>query len=96
MEGSILYDLIFQNAIRKWRQEIEESDNCNLKKILDKEKDLLCAVVDEKNYKLVNHFKLAVENYIDYIFYCVDIKLINMCIKIGMELQKSNYDSLDE
>lgn len=95
MDEAILYDLISAQTIDKWRNEAEKTDDCNFKKIMSKEQDLLYASVGENNRHLVSSFKLAVENYLDYIYYCVDVKLINICIKIGMELQKF-YDSENE
>ena len=87
MDEAILYDLICEKTIHKWRDEIEKED-CNIKNIMNKQRDLLYEAVGESNRELVNHFKFALENYFDYIYFCVDVKLINICIKIGMELQK--------
>lgn len=94
MDEAILYDLICDQAIDKWRDEIEKED-CILKKTMEKHRDLLCAAVGEDNRNLVNQFKFAVENYLDDIYLYVHIKLINTCIKIGMELQKF-YDENKE
>lgn len=88
MDEAILYDLISEKTISKWRDEVEKSDDCNLKKIMLKQRDILYGAVGENNRAFVDHFKLAIENYFDYIYFCVDIKLINTCIKIGMEMQK--------
>lgn len=95
MDEAILYDLICDKTIDKWRDEAEKSDDCAFKKDMLKHMDLLYAAVGEENRKLVDHFKQAVENYLDYIYFCVHIKLINTCIKIGMELQKF-YDENDQ
>lgn len=95
MDEAILYDLICDKTIDKWRDEAEKDDTCAFKKDMFKQRDLLYEAVGENNRELVNHFKLAVENYLDYIYFCVHIKLINTCIKIGMELQKF-YDDNDQ
>lgn len=95
MDEAILYDLIAEKTIYKWRDEAEKSDNCIYRKSLDNQRDLLNAAVGENNLELVRHFELAADNYWSYVFYCVDVKLINTCIKIGMELQKF-YDESRE
>ncbi|MDE6690844.1 MAG: hypothetical protein K2K04_02630 [Clostridia bacterium] len=87
MDEAILYDLICDKTIDKWRDEFEKED-CPIKQNMFKQRDLLYAAVDEENRKLVDRYKLAIENYFDYLYLCVDIKLINTCIKIGMEMQK--------
>lgn len=94
MDESILYDLICDRTMCKWRDEVTKV-NCNLKKQLEEQKNLLLAAIDESNRNLVKHFELAADNYWSYVYYCVDIKLINICIKIGMELQKF-YDDFEE
>lgn len=94
MDEAILYDLICRETVDKWRDEIEKED-CAIKENMLKQKDLLYAAVEESNRDLVNRYRLAIENYFDYISLCVDIKLINTCIKIGMELQKF-YDENDQ
>lgn len=86
MDEAILYDLISPQTIDKWRDEAEK-DDCTFKTTMLKERDLLYEAVGENKRNLVNYYKLAIENYFDYIYYYVDIKLINICIKIGMELQ---------
>lgn len=94
MDEAILYDLIAAKTIYKWREEVENED-CNIRNMMLKERDSLYEAVDESKRELVNRFKLALENYLDYIYFCVDVKLINTCIKIGMELQKF-FDDNDE
>ena len=95
MDEAILYDLIAPRTIYRWRDEVTESDDCFYRKSLDKQRDLLNAAVGENNIDLVKHFELAADNYWSYVYFCVDVKLINMCIKIGMELQKF-YDQYEE
>lgn len=94
MDEGILYDLIAPRTIYKWRDEVEKED-CNIKDMMLKERDLLCEAVGESKRDLVKHFELAADNYWSYVFYYVDVKLINTCIKIGMELQKF-YDQYEE
>ena len=88
MDEAILYDLICEKTIDKWRDEADKSDEFAFKKTMEKEKNLLYESVGEENRDLVNRYRLAIENYFDYLYFCVDIKLINTCIKIGMEMQK--------
>lgn len=94
MDEAILYDLIAPRTIYKWRDEVETED-CNIKNILLQERDLLYEAVGESKRDLVKNFELAADNYWSYVFYYVDVKLINTCIKIGMELQKF-YDQYEE
>lgn len=95
MDEAILYDLICKKTVDKWRDEIENEEDCLLKKNMFKARDALCEAVEESKRKLVDHYRLAIENYWDYLSIVVDIKLINMCIKIGMEIQKF-YDENKE
>lgn len=96
MDEAILYDLIAERTIYKWRDEIERDDDLLEKKAMTQDMDLLYEAVGENNRKLVNHFKISVENYYSYIFFNVNIKLINICIKIGMEMQKFYDKEFDE
>lgn len=95
MDDAILYDLIAPRTIYKWRDEVTEKDDCIFKKSFEKQRDLLNAAVDENKRELVKNFELAADNYWSYVFYCVDVKLVYTCIKIGMELQKF-YDQSEE
>lgn len=88
MDEAILYDLICEKTIDKWREEIEKEDGGAIKKTMLKQRDLLYAAVGDESRDLTNRFENALEIYYDYIYFRVDIKLINLCIKIGMELQK--------
>lgn len=94
MEKSKLYDLVEDGVLKKWREEIEETDDCLF---LKKEKQLLeelLAELDDKKKKQVAFYALSIENRVDYLYYNLNIKILNYGVNIGMELQKSFEETI--
>lgn len=94
MDEAILYDLIFEKTIFKWYDEAK-NEECTMKGWVQKDRDLLFAALDGDKRDLVKSFEHSIICYYDYIHFNVDVKLINICIKIGMEIQKF-YDKFNE
>ncbi|MDE5766653.1 MAG: hypothetical protein K2I17_05760 [Clostridia bacterium] len=89
MESSEIYDLLNISLIHKWRDEIEKDDECGLGADMHENEQQICAVLNEKQKKLLRHYTVSVNNYLDYIYYLICIKVLNFGIKAGMELQAS-------
>lgn len=90
MEKSILYDLLDRQLLSQWKEMIEKTESeswffTNEKEVIKE----LETELNEKSKKLLTSYALAIENRIDYLYYNLSIKILNVGIKIGMELQKS-------
>lgn len=89
MINATLYDLIFKTTIDKWRKEAEQCDDCGFAKTMLCEKNIICNELSEDQRILLNRYRLSIENYYDYIYFRINLKLLSLGIKLGMELQKS-------
>lgn len=90
MEKSKLYDLLDIGILRKWRDRIEkaESETWLFTSEQDTFQELITAL-DENGKELLTSYLLAIENRMDEIHYNLKIKILNLGIKIGMELERS-------
>lgn len=90
MEKSKIYDLLGDSLLHKWKDKIEETESdtwffTRVQEVFaELEKEL-----NEQEKDLLKSYSLALENKIDYIYYNLKIKILNLGIKIGMELEKS-------
>ncbi|MDE6075654.1 MAG: hypothetical protein K2G26_04375 [Clostridia bacterium] len=87
MENSEIYDILSLSLIHKWRDEIEASDECGFGADMHEGEQKICAILDEKQKKLLRHYAVSINNYLDFIYYQICIKVMNFGIKAGMELQ---------
>ena len=88
MEKSTLYDVLSMGVLQKWGNNEEEIDNC----FMQREKELieeLKTELNEKSKDLLTSYSLAIEDRMDYLHYCLNVKILNLGIKIGMELEKA-------
>lgn len=88
MEKSTIYNLPEDGVINKWRAEIEKENLCDL---LRKEQALaekLKAECGDNGKHLPAHYRLAIEDRMDELYYNLNIKILNSGICAGMELQK--------
>lgn len=95
MDESTLYDLLDGELLRQWREAIEKAMGETW--FFTREKEVLKeleAELNEKNKKLLTAYSLVIEDRMDYLFYNIKIKILNLGIKIGMDLQKAftEYD----
>ena len=59
---------------------------------MQREKELieeLKTELNEKSKDLLTSYSLAIEDRMDYLHYCLNVKILNLGIKIGMELEKA-------
>ena len=89
MENSEIYNLLSLNHIRKWREEIEANDECGLFADMHEDEQKIRAVLNEKQKKLLSNYAISINNYLDFIYGLICVKVLNFGIKAGMELQAS-------
>lgn len=81
------------SLLHKWRDEIEQTENEALFFIKEKEAlEGLEKKLGKQEQELLITYSLAIENKLDYIYYNLNIKILNYGIKIGMDLQKAFED----
>lgn len=94
MEKSIIYNLLDDKLLHKWRDEINEREKDSF--YSQAEKDTLKELTEalsEKSVKLLTLYAVAIENRLDDLYYNINIKMLNHGIKIGMQLQKAFIDN---
>lgn len=83
-----LIDVIDEQLIRKWCDEVRKSDNCGFSEVQEKEKQALKEKLADEDKKLVDYLSIAVENKMDYIYFEACRKLFFFAFKAGMDFQK--------
>ena len=89
-------DMMEKVELADLREKIEEKDECEFGKTARETKEELCAELNEKQKKILDHFELAVENKLDYVYYCVQAHLLNRAFRLGMEMQSALDEEDDE
>lgn len=84
-----LIDVIDEQLIRKWCDEVRKSDDCGFFKIQEKQKQALKEKLAEDDKKLVDYLSTAVENKTEYIYFEACKKLFFFAFKAGMDFQKA-------
>lgn len=90
MEESKIYDLLSDGLLSKLREKIEETENDTC--FFVKEREVFSELekqLNEQQIELLKSYSLAIENKLDYIYYNLNINILNIGIKIGMDLQKA-------
>lgn len=89
MKSSKLYDLLARAVINDWRDE-EEKDNieCVRNKETETEAELLNEL-PESCKDTLRHYRLAIEGRMEYLHYKLQVKILNLGIKIGMDLERA-------
>ncbi|MDE7330379.1 MAG: hypothetical protein K2N30_04780 [Clostridia bacterium] len=95
MKSSALYEFIGNKLIYDLRDRIEATDDGLIKRTYITDKEKLEAMLDGDEKEQLRRFIHSMENWLDYIYYQIDVDLINMGVKIGMELQES-FDKFRE
>ena len=90
MEKSNIYNLLDNGLLHKWKESIEEteSDTWFFTRVQETLGELEKGL-NEQEKELLKSYSLAIENKLDYIYYNLKIKILNLGIKIGMELENS-------
>ncbi len=99
MEESFLYEVIFKGVLCKWRDKIDADDDFGFGKQFRELENAIHENFTDKEKDLILSYGLAIENHIEYIRDCLDVKLINLCVKMGMQIEKSfgyKKDSLND
>ena len=89
MESSKIYDLFENNLLYKWLEEFEKEENNVFKKDVEESKRELYEQINEEQKKLVNKLEVTLDWYWEFVYYNVNIRLLNLGIKIGMQLQQA-------
>ncbi|MDE6690929.1 MAG: hypothetical protein K2K04_03075, partial [Clostridia bacterium] len=84
-----LIDVIDDQLISKWREEIEKADECGYLKRQNELKEELKEQLDDSQMKNLNYLELAVENKMDYIYFVIIKQLFMFALKAGMDIQKA-------
>ena len=92
MKKSTLYNLAFYETVKKWEKEIKERDEDGLFKDNENNKKLFFAVLNEKQRELAQRYCITLMDSFDYTLYLVCAKLMNLSIKIGMEINNVQND----
>lgn len=84
-----IIDVIYDQLISKWREEIEKVDECGYLKRQNELKEELKEQLDDSQMKNVKYLALAVENRMDYIYFKIIKQLFMFALKAGMDMQKA-------
>lgn len=95
MESSKIYDLIENSLIYKWVEELEKEENNIFKKDVKKSKQELCCQLNEEQKGLVDKSEGALGWYWEFVYYNVNIRILNLGVKIGMQLQQA-FDAQED
>lgn len=89
MERSTLYNLLGRAILYDWR-EVAEKDTieCFDQREHETEAELL-KELPERYKDTLRHYCLAIEERMDYLHYNLQIKILNLGIQIGMELESA-------
>lgn len=91
MEESTLYDILQRQKVDKWQEELEAREEyfLELQKIeREREKDLK-GKLSEGLAKDLQLYAAAIENRIEYLYYNLLVKVMNMGVRMGMDLQSA-------
>lgn len=86
MEYSKIYDLLDRELLHNWRNKIEENDGDTW--FFTNEKETFAKLektLSQQEKELLKAYSLAIVNKLDYIYYNLNIKILNFGIIIGME-----------
>ena len=87
MECSIIYDLLLYK-LHKYREQLENEENTYSEDI-KKSREALENSLNKEQLKLVDDYRYDVIMREEYIAELLDIRLINLAVKIGMQLQNA-------
>ncbi len=95
MKTSLLHELLSQTHIFDYRGKLENEKDDNLSIWLKQSEEALEKNLNAEQLKLVEDLRYQLASREEYIDNQVEIKLLNLGIKIGMELQKA-FDEEEE
>lgn len=89
MEISKIYDMIEKSFLSGWLEEIEKEENNVFKKDVDESRRELYAQLNEEQKKLAVSLERVLELYWEYVYYNINIRVLNVGIETGMQLQQA-------
>jgi len=95
MKTSLLHELLLQTHIFDYREALEKEENDDISKWLKQSEETLKKNLNAEQLKLVEDLRYHLASREEYIDNQVEIKLLNLGIKIGMQLQKA-FDEEEE
>ena len=87
MEQSFLFDIIDISLLGKWRDKIEAENRLWLDEVCEFEK-IIAATFSEADRKTISSYATTIRDRLDYVHYCIEVKLVNFCLKMGMQIEK--------
>lgn len=97
MEKSTLFDVFDGALFYKWREEIEKTEiNKTLRTDADQLREQPDSALNSQEKELLKSYSFALENALDYIYYTLNVRILNLGIKIGLELGQNSaqYDGV--
>ena len=95
MDYSLLLEILHKECLYPYRTKLEkDSSTLFLKEMTEAKKELSEGLSEEK-IKQIDNLLLHHLNYMDYINWRVNKKLLEYCVLIGMQLQKG-FEEIDE
>ncbi|MDE7329556.1 MAG: hypothetical protein K2N30_00450 [Clostridia bacterium] len=89
MKNSALYGFISEKLIYNLTKKIEETDDGLIKQSYIADKEKLEAMLDDAEKEQLKNFIYSMRMWFEYLYYQTDIDVLNMGVKIGMELQEA-------
>lgn len=87
----VIYDLLEKVLIRKWQEEII-AENCKVLQIEDNDMAIIEQQMGEKEKALLKSYRISLDNKLHYINCVINKKILNMGIKMGMEMQSTFFE----
>lgn len=91
MEDSIIFELLEDKYVGKYREELSKEEN-NFTKWINQSREALEKAFNKEQLNLADNCIKDIQRHEYFIDYQVGIKILNYEIKIGMELNKAFSD----
>ncbi|MDE7083878.1 MAG: hypothetical protein K2O81_01385 [Clostridia bacterium] len=91
MKQSTLYNIIEDAYLGEWKENFKIAEGCVLfKTVMQHGQDLSEGLPDAKK-EIFERYSKSLENFYDSMLYCLAVETLHTGIKIGMEIEKTNY-----
>lgn len=87
-----ILDLVDQCFLRDFENEVEEKDECNFGKRLQRKKEEIFAELNEEQIEKIKQLEITIRNQMEYIHFQSQKYLLNYAFRLGMEMQKAFDD----
>lgn len=95
MDKSTLYNELSRSVIQEWRRKEEKEEEY----FAEKERELneeLKAAMNEDSAGLLESYALAIQDRMDAVQYGLHVRILNLGIQIGMELERAFQEPDEE